>query len=90
MVKILLIVIMAVSLAACSGSAFDRDVTRGAFIGGTAGAVVGGVARNSVGGVLAGGLIGAVAGGAIAAAVSPNKRCYVRVAPGRWRRARCY
>lgn len=89
-IKIMTVAIVAPVLAGCSGSRFDRDVASGAVIGGVAGGIVGGAARRSVGGAVAGGVIGLVAGGIIAGALSPNRRCYVRTAPGRWRRARCY
>ena len=68
--KMLLVGVVALSVAGCSMS--QRE-TNGALIGGATGAVVGGVASHSWGGAAVGGAIGALAGAVIANATGPQR-----------------
>jgi hypothetical protein len=71
--KLLLVSVVALSMAGCSMS--QRE-TNGALIGGATGAVVGGVASHSWGGAAVGGAVGAVAGAVIANATAPHRHCW--------------
>ena len=71
--KLLLVSIVALSVAGCS---MTQRETNGALIGGATGAVVGGVASHSWGGAAIGGAVGAVAGAAIANATEPHRHCW--------------
>jgi hypothetical protein len=73
MKKLLLVSIVALSLAGCS---LTQRETNGALIGGATGAVVGGVASHSWGGAAVGGAVGAVAGAVIANATAPRRHCW--------------
>jgi len=88
--KVAIVAITALLVSGCaSSSRLEHNVTTGALIGGGTGVVVGGLTRGTLGGAFAGGVIGAVAGGLIGAAVTPARRCWVRMPSGRLRRAWC-
>jgi predicted small secreted protein len=87
MKKIIVVAVMALSLAGCETARQDRQAG-GALIGGGAGALIGGLATNSVGGAVAGGLIGAASGAIIADATRPG-RCYYYTRSGYRRYTRC-
>ncbi len=74
MKKILILTVMALTLAGCQTDRQDRQLG-GALIGGGGGALIGGLATHSAGGAVAGGLIGAAAGAIIADATRPG-HCY--------------
>ena len=85
--KIIVVAIMALTLAGCETARQDR-VMGGALIGGGTGALIGGVATRSAGGALAGGVIGAAAGAIIADATHPG-RCYYHTRSGHRRYVHC-
>lgn len=87
MKKILLVAVMALTLAGCETARQDRQFG-GALIGGGSGALIGGLATRSAGGAVAGGLIGAAAGAIIADATRPG-RCYRITRYGHRRYVRC-
>ena len=83
--KILVVMMLALTLAGCETARQDR-VLGGALIGGGTGALIGGLAGGSGSAAVAGGLIGAAAGAIIADATRPgwcyywrnHRRHYVR------------
>lgn len=85
--KLIVVAVMALTLAGCETARQDRQFG-GALIGGGTGAVIGGVATRSAGGAVAGGIIGAAAGAIIADSTRPG-RCYYRTESGRRRYVRC-
>ncbi len=85
--KIIVVAVMALTLAGCETARQDRQLG-GALIGGGAGALIGGTATRSAGGAVAGGLIGAAAGAIIADATRPG-RCYYVTRSGHRRYVRC-
>jgi predicted small secreted protein len=87
MKKIILVAVMALTLAGCETARQDRQAG-GALIGGGTGALIGGLATNSVGGAVAGGLLGAAAGAIIADSTRPG-RCYTVTRAGYRRYVRC-
>ncbi len=87
MKKIILVAVMALTLAGCETARQDRQLG-GALIGGGGGALIGGLATNSAGGAVAGGLIGAAAGALIADSTRPG-RCYYYTQSGHRRYTRC-
>jgi hypothetical protein len=74
MKKIIVLAVMALTLAGCETARQDRQLG-GALIGGGGGALIGGLATGTAGGAVAGGLIGAAGGAIIADATRPG-RCY--------------
>lgn len=90
MQKILVVALVALTLAACTQTRRDRSIFSGALIGGTAGAIIGGASSRSAGGAVAGGAIGAFTGGILGAALAPHRPCYVRVKRKRLRRVACW
>lgn len=87
MKKVILVAVMALTLAGCETARQDRQMG-GALIGGGGGALIGGLATNSVGGAVAGGVIGAAAGALIADLTRPG-RCYYYTRSGYKRYTRC-
>jgi hypothetical protein len=87
MKKILVVAVMALTLAGCETARQDRQFG-GALIGGGTGALIGGLAGRSAGAAVAGGVIGAAAGAIIADATRPG-RCYYRTRSGHRRYVRC-
>ncbi len=85
--KIVLVALMALTLAGCETARQDR-VLGGTLIGAGSGALIGGLAGRSTGAVVAGGLIGAAAGAIIADATYPG-RCYRVTRSGHKRYVRC-
>ncbi len=78
MKSIIILSILALTLAGCVGARNDR-MARGAGIGAVGGAVIGGVASRSVGGAVVGGVAGAAVGAVVADATGRHKadqRCY--------------
>jgi hypothetical protein len=75
MKSLLVLVVLAGSVAGCS-SYGDQRVANGAVAGGATGALIGGVATRSVGGAAVGGAVGAVTGAAIADSTRPRRQCY--------------
>ena len=84
---IIVVTLVALTLAGCQTAREDR-VLGGALIGGGTGALVGGLAGRSGGAALAGGVIGAAAGAIIADATRPG-RCYYITRHGHRRYVRC-
>ena len=76
--KIVLLAVMALTLAGCQTAREDR-ILGGSLIGGGTGALIGG---------LAGGTVGAAAGAIIADATRPG-RCYYYTRSGHRRYVRC-
>ena len=87
MPKVLLLALMALTLAGCETARQDR-VLGGALIGAGAGALIGGAAGRSTGAAVAGGVIGAATGAIIADATRPG-RCYYITQSGYRRYVRC-
>lgn len=85
--KVLLVSLMALTLAGCETARQDR-VLGGALIGAGAGALIGGAAGRSTGAAVAGGVIGAATGAIIADATRPG-RCYYVTKSGKRRYVRC-
>ena len=85
--KVLLVALMALTLAGCETARQDR-VLGGALIGAGAGALIGGAAGRSTGAAVAGGVIGAATGAIIADATRPG-RCYYITRSGYRRYVRC-
>lgn len=85
--KILVLLVVALTLAGCETARQDR-VLGGALIGAGGGALIGGLAGRSTGAAVAGGLIGAAAGAIIADATRPG-RCYYVTQSGKRRYVRC-
>ena len=87
MKKIILVAVMALTLAGCETARQDR-VAGGALIGAGTGALIGGLAGRSTGAAVAGGLVGAAAGAIIADSTRPG-RCYYVTRSGYRRYVRC-
>lgn len=87
MKKLLVVAIMALTLAGCETARQDRQLG-GAMIGAGAGALFGGLAGRSTGAAVAGGVIGAAAGAIIADSTRPG-RCYRVTRSGYKRYVRC-
>ena len=87
MYKLLIVAVMALTLAGCETARQDR-MLGGALIGAGGGALVGGLAGRSAGAAVAGGVIGAAAGALIADATRPGY-CYYRTRSGHRRYVRC-
>ena len=87
MKKLLVLAVMALTLAGCETARQDR-VLGGALLGAGGGALIGGLAGRSTGAAVAGGLIGAAAGAIIADATYPG-RCYRITRSGHRRYVRC-
>lgn len=85
--KVLLVALMALTLAGCETARQDR-VLGGALIGAGGGALIGGLAGRSTGAAVAGGVIGAATGAIIADATRPG-RCYYRTRSGHRHYVRC-
>ena len=79
--KLLLVGVVALSVAGCS---LSQRETNGALIGGAGGAVIGGVATHSWGGAAVGGAVGAVAGATIAHLTAPHRHCWYSHHAGHW------
>jgi osmotically inducible lipoprotein OsmB len=85
--KLIVVAVMALTLAGCETARQDR-LLGGALIGAGGGALIGGLAGRSAGAAVAGGVIGAAAGAIIADATRPG-RCYYRTQSGHRRYVRC-
>ena len=87
MKKLLVVAVMALTLAGCETARQDH-VLGGTLIGAGGGALIGGLAGRSAGAAVAGGVIGAAAGAIIADATYPG-RCYRVTRSGHRRYVRC-
>jgi len=84
--RIVLLGVVALTLAGCQTARKDR-ILGSSLIGGGTGALIGGLAGGSAGAAIAGGS-GAAAGAIIADATRPG-RCYYHTRSGRRRYVRC-
>jgi Prokaryotic membrane lipoprotein lipid attachment site len=85
--KVVLLAVMALTLAGCQTAREDR-ILGGSLIGGGTGALIGGLAGGTAGAAVAGGLAGAAAGAIIADTTRPG-RCYYYSRHGYRRYVRC-
>lgn len=85
--RIVLLGVVALTLAGCQTARKDR-ILGSSLIGGGTGALIGGLAGGSAGAAIAGGLVGAAVGAIIADATRPG-RCYYHTRSGRRRYVRC-